>query len=336
MNSKVICFFLIFSISLPVLSQVGGGSIYSFLNLPYSARQAALGGKQITLYNGESSDGLLNPASINEKMNAQLSMNYTNYIADVNYGTVAYTHKIIDPDHFLLIGVQYINYGSFDGYDELGNFTQTFSGNDVAVSLGYAYNIPRSNFRIGTNLKAISSNLEQYSSFGLALDMAILYLVPNSHYTISIVARNIGTQLKVYDNLRESLPLDLLIGVSNKLENIPLSWHLSLDKLNKWNSIYTMTKDEELNDYKIKKEKGLKSLSQHLILGIELFPEQRLNLRLGYNFRRSSELKITDQRTFAGLNAGFGLRFRTLKVNYAFAKYSKAITTNHFGLQIEL
>ena len=66
----------------------------------------------------------------------------------------------------------YVNYGTFDGYDENGISTGEFSGNEAAFSVGYATQIGYSDFYIGANLKLISSKLEQYNSFGIAADLA--------------------------------------------------------------------------------------------------------------------------------------------------------------------
>jgi hypothetical protein len=35
-----------------------------------------------------------------------------------------------------------VNYGSFEGYDESGQPTTSFTGSEIALSAGYAYNIP--------------------------------------------------------------------------------------------------------------------------------------------------------------------------------------------------
>ena len=42
-------------------------------------------------------------------------------------------------------------------------------------------------------------------------------------------------------------------------------------------------------------------LLRHTIIGVELFQESFFNLRFGYNFRRSEELRIIDQRNFSGI-----------------------------------
>ena len=50
-----------------------------------------------------------------------LSVNYINYIGDVNYGSAAYAYLWDRRTQVLHAGVTYVNYGSFDGYDEQGN-----------------------------------------------------------------------------------------------------------------------------------------------------------------------------------------------------------------------
>ena len=47
--------------------QIGGKSIYQFLNLVTSPRQAALGGKVITIYDNDVNQAQFNPATINRK-----------------------------------------------------------------------------------------------------------------------------------------------------------------------------------------------------------------------------------------------------------------------------
>ena len=63
-------------------SQVGGESIYNFLNLAGTARQAALGGKVLTLMD-DVNQPIWNPSVINNNLNNQFSVSYMNYISDI-------------------------------------------------------------------------------------------------------------------------------------------------------------------------------------------------------------------------------------------------------------
>jgi len=157
--------------SLPLFAQLGGRATYQFLNLMSSPRQTALGGKIITNVDYDVTQAIYNPATINVDMDNQLAFNYANHLGDIRYGTAAYAYTVDRRTQTFHAGVTYVNYGNFDGYDEFGNSTGSFTGNEVAVSFGYAFQIGFSDFYAGANVKLISSKLEQYSSFGGAVDL---------------------------------------------------------------------------------------------------------------------------------------------------------------------
>ncbi len=338
MNQRVIILFILFS-SILAQAQIGGRYTYQFLNLTTSPRMAALGGKVITNYDYDPSQGLVNPASINPAMDNQLSVNYVNYIGDVNYGSVAYAYLWDRRTQVLHAGVTYVNYGTFDGYDEQGNETNSFSGGEVALSLGHARNIAFTNFHIGGNLKFISSTLEQYSSFGIALDIGIMYVYEDWDLNISGVARNIGTQITTYDEIYEPIPFELIFGISQTLMNVPIRWHLTFDNMQVWNVAFSNPNREEIDlEGNVKKEKIniIDNVFRHTIVGIELFPDKGFNIRLGYNFRRGEELKIIEKRAFAGISAGFSMKLNKIRLSYTYSKFSLAAATSYFGLNFDL
>ena len=73
-------------------SQIGGKYTYQFLNLVTSPRQAALGGKTITIYDDDVNQVNFNPATINAEMDNHLALNYGNYFNEVTYGTASYAY----------------------------------------------------------------------------------------------------------------------------------------------------------------------------------------------------------------------------------------------------
>ncbi|WP_026452027.1 type IX secretion system protein PorQ [Aequorivita capsosiphonis] len=338
MTQKV---FLVVSllISQLLVAQVGGRSTYQFLNLVNSPRMAALGGKVVTNYDYDPTQALFNPASINPEMDNQLSLNYTNYIGDVNYGTASYAYLWDRRTQVLHTGVTYVNYGKFDGYDETGNPTSSFSGGEVALSFGHARNIAFTNFHVGVNVKFISSTLEQYSSFGGAIDIGVMYVYEDWDLQITGVARNIGTQFTPYHIEYEPLPFEVIFGISQTLENIPIRWHFTLENMQQWNIGFSNPAREEIDlEGNITKEKVgfVNNAFRHMIAGIELFPESGFNIRLGYNFRRGEELRIVEKRTFAGISAGFAIKLNKLRLSYSYSKYSSAAASSFFGLNIDL
>ena len=335
---KKIAFTLLFTSSLTVFSQVGGQSVYQFLNLVTSPRQAALGGKTITIYDNDVNQAHFNPATINPEMDNHLSLNYGSYYGDVTYGTAAYAFTYDRHLQTFHAGVNYVNYGKFDGYDENGQQTTSFTGSDIALSFGYAYNIPFSNFYVGANAKLISSTLESYNSFGAAIDLGALFIDEKNDVNWALSIRNIGTQITPYYETREKLPLEVLVGVSQLMENVPIRWHLTLENMQQWNVAFSNPNRAEGSldgGSSAEKISVFNNALRHIVVGAELFPDKGFNIRLGYNFRRAEELRILEQRNFSGISVGFGLKIRKLKFNYSYSRYTLAANTSLFGLTID-
>ncbi|ARV08731.1 penicillin-binding protein [Winogradskyella sp. PC-19] len=320
-------------------AQLGGESTYQFLNLVSSPRQAALGGKIITNFDKDVTEALYNPASINSDMHNQAALNFSNYLGGITYGTAAYAYtwdRRIQTFHF---GVTYINYGEFDGYDLNGVSTGSFNGNEVALSFGYNYNIPFTDFYVGANAKIITSQLEQYNSIGGALDIGAMYINEDLDFHAALSVRNIGAQFKTYAELNEPLPFEVNLGLSQTLQYIPLRWHVTFENLQQWpigvsNPARATT---DLSGNQTEEKVGfLNNLMRHTILGAELWPDRGFNLRIGYNFRRAEELRILDQRNFSGLSFGVGLKINKMKFSYTHARYTASANSSFFGLQIDL
>ena len=331
--------FLMMSTTVSVFAQLGGNATYQFLNLMSSPRQAALGGKVITNVDYDVTQALYNPATINVEMDNQLALNYANHLGDIRYGTAAYAYTVDRRTQTFHAGVTYINYGNFEGYDENGNRTGDFTGNEAALSIGYALQIGFTDFYAGANVKLISSKLEQYNSFGAALDFGVIYINEYLDFNAALVVRNIGTQLTTYAGLNEPLPFEIDFGMSQTLENVPIRWHLTLENLQQWpiaisNPARATT---DLNGNQTQEKVGfLSQIIRHTLLGLELFPKKGFNLRMGYSFRRAEELRIIDQRNFSGLSFGIGLKFNKLRFSYTHARYSLASNTSFLGMQIDL
>src|SRR5690606_1551641 len=190
---------------------------------------------------------------------------------------------------------------------------------------------------VGGNVKLISSTLETYNSFGAAVDFGGIYVNEDSGLNIGLSLRNMGSQLTTYAETRETLPFEILAGISQELENVPIRWHLTLENLQQWNVAFSNpARSEGTLDGGTKEEKVsvFNNALRHVIFGVELFPKRGFNVRVGYNFRRGEELRVMDQRHFSGLSAGFGLRINRLKFNYSYSRYTLAADTSLFGLTI--
>ena len=324
--------------NLALFSQVGGQSVYQFLNLNTSPRQAALGGKIVTLYDEDVNQAHFNPATINGDMNGQLALNYGSYYGEISYGTLSYARNFGERNQTYFGGVNYVNYGTIEGYDEDGQKTNDFTGSEASLAVGTAYVIPNSKFIVGTNAKLISSSLESYYSLGIALDIGVSYVNKEKRINWGVAFRNIGAEIKPYYETREKLPFEITAGFSQRLEHVPIRYHITIENLQQWQLAFSNPNRAQVSlDGTVTEEKVsfFNNMMRHTIIGAELFPENGFNLRIGYNFRRGEELKILEQRHFSGLSFGVGLKINKLKFNYSYSRYTLAANTGLFGLTID-
>src|ERR1051326_689373 len=137
---KCSCFlfsFFVFTGSIPCFAQIGGNATYEFLNLPFSARTAALGGNVISVKDDDINLIAQNPSLLNSSMDNKLALNYVNYFSDVNYGYTAFAKSLGKIGNFSA-GMQFLDYGKFTRADENGIQQGTFHASEYCMNLGYS------------------------------------------------------------------------------------------------------------------------------------------------------------------------------------------------------
>ena len=328
--------FLWFAV-LAAKAQIGGENTYQFLELTNSARIAALGGNQIAI--ADSTDLNLpyhNPASLHQSMEDKILVNYVNYLSDINYGYVSFAKSFDSIGNFAL-GVHYINYGKFDEATELGELTgSTFKAVEYAFHLIYSNNYKR--LRYGATLKPVLSSFESYQSFGLAADLGLSFASKGKFTNVSLVARNIGGQITTYYDTgeREKIPFNLQAGISQRLRHAPILLSLNMQYLNHWDLGNAVENDTEPTDF-YEQEEGLgKQIMRHLVWGVEILPSENFIIRAGYNYQRRQELKFNDRASMVGLSAGFGLKIKRFRLDYAISQYHLAGSSNLFSLTVNI
>lgn len=321
-------FVLLFSMLsiIPVLAQ-DGTRVFEFLNITTSPRQAALGGNSQSMWDSDPNMSLWNPALMNPETHNQLALNYASYLADIKIGTMSYVYQF-DRRNFFSIHGQYVDYGDFLAADEIGNVVGDFQAKDAAVTLGYARNL-NDFFTIGANIKYIHSQIETYTSYAAAMDIGVVFHDIDYDTNVALSIRNIGTQFKPFDKIKEKMPIQVNLGISHKLEHVPLELTATLHDLQKFD-ISEQTKDDG------REVSNMRKAIDHLSVGAEFFPQAGFNLRFGYNFKRGNELNTDLTQNFSGFTAGFGLRISSFRLEYAHAQYHASSNTDHFGLIIDL
>ncbi|MCX6268277.1 MAG: type IX secretion system protein PorQ, partial [Bacteroidetes bacterium] len=218
-------------------AQIGGDATYKFLGYTNSARIAGMGGNFLAINDNDITLTQANPSLINPLMNNNLALSYVNNPGGVNYGFVAYAHNFSTVGCFVG-SLQFMNEGKFTGADPAGNLTGDFYASEYAFNIGWGRQLSPL-FSIGANGKLIYSQLETYRSFGIAVDVAGTYTSKEQTFTASLIGRNIGTQIIPYiAGAYQPLPFELQIGLSQKLQHIPLRFSQLLTNLQKWDLTY--------------------------------------------------------------------------------------------------
>ncbi|WP_143885084.1 type IX secretion system protein PorQ [Chryseobacterium binzhouense] len=304
-----------------------GTNVYPFLNIPVSARQAALGGDVISIRDKDVTFAIANPALLNKESHNQLSVNAAAYLADTKYGTIAYARDL-DNGHMVTINGRYMNYGNIPRTDESGFEMGDFTASDVSVGAGYAYQFEE-DWTIGGGLNFITSKIDTYTSSAIAGTAGITYHNKINKEVASVVFRNFGYQLSSFNGVREKLPFRIDLGYTKILKNFPLAVTITAHDLQQ----FDISSDYNINEQEV----GIgRKIADHFSVGAELFPEKGFNIRLGYNVRRGSELAVLDQRNFSGISGGFGLKISRFRIDYAHVRYHNASNVNQVGISVDL
>lgn len=325
-----------------LMGQIGGTSTFAFLELTNSARVAALGGKNISIPDEDLNFVYDNPAMLDTNMNKQLVINYINYFAGINYGYVSYAKNFTKSGMFAT-GLNYINYGKFVKADETGKITGEFSAFELALNVYWSKVLIDSVLSVGFNLKPVYSQMETYNSFGMALDGGLSYFGENG-FCAALVVRNLGTQIKPYTpGNYEKIPLNIQLGLTQKLAHAPFRFSVLYQYLNKWDLRYD--KNNNLAYSSVKQTSSLldeKPISlvdnffRHFIFSTEFLPAKSFNVLLGYNHQRRMEMKVPARPFLVGFSWGFYIRISKLKLSYGQAFYHIAGASNHFSINMNM
>jgi hypothetical protein len=319
-----------------IIAQNGGTDTYEFLDLPYSARVLALGSTAIAIKDNDPNLGLTNPALLNEKMDNQLTLNYTSYLADINYGYTSFT-KHYDSIGTFNVGLKYVNYGEFVERDAGGNRLGTFNAGEYAIVMGYGREL-KHNFSVGANLKTIISSLYDYQSFGVAFDFGTTYYLEEKGFAASLVVKNIGAQLTTYtDDNREDIPFEIQAGISKRLKNVPLRFSLTAHSLETPDLTYEKQIENDggllgETDADDDQDGFFENMARHAVVGVEFLPSENFHIRLGYNYQRRRELLVEEKTGLVGMSFGFGMRISKFHISYGHASYHQAGGTNTFSV----
>jgi hypothetical protein len=335
---RFLFFFILF---LPFMSQgqLGGRTGYSFLEVPVAARQAAVGGYNVSILDKDVAMGYSNPALLNDSIHKHVSFTYQPFFADIKKSTLfgAYTLK---NKGTLSAGLNYFNYGTIQQTDASGTVTgSVFHPSEFALIAGYARG--QGPFSMGVNTKFVYSSLGSYNAAAVMIDFGVLYKHPKEQLTVGLVFKNVGFNLNNYvKNQAVNLPFDIQLGATYKPAHMPLRLSITTHDLYKFNVVYN---DPSIN-VKVNLDGSVTpigttftdKLLRHFVIGGEFLFTKNFHFRFGYNFLMRRELKLQDRSAAAGLSWGFMLRVKKFDVGFTRTYYSIKGGTSYFTLGLNI
>jgi len=294
-------FVVIFVLTAIILRAQESQEAYSFLRLPVSAHVAALGGDNITINDDDPTLIFHNPALIAGVTDKSLNLNYMTYMEGCKTASASFV-KAYKERATWGVSAQYMDYGKMKQTTVENTDQGEFSAKDIALAGTFTY-LLGNKVSGGITARFISSTIGSYSSAAVAIDLGINYLNEETGLSLSAVAKNLGGQVKAYHDEFERIPLDMQIGITKRLIGSPLRLSATLTRLNNWDQ----------------------GLIKHLAIGGDLLLGTQFYVSAGYNFRRSSEMKINDSEGDsnhgAGVSLGGGIQLQRFKLNVGYAKY---------------
>lgn len=321
-----------------LMAQLGGQSAFRLLDIPNSARAAALGGNYIAVKDGDLGLGIFNPALLDMESTSQAALSYMPYFEGIKVGYAAYAHHLDSSNISLSGAVQYLDYGTFQRTDETGEVLGEFRAGENVFQVGAARPID-SLFTVGANLKMINSTLDTYKSTAWAVDLAGVFYKRKLGLTVAAMVRNLGTQASTFTEQREKLPMQVQVGVTYRFKHAPFRLGLMMEQLQRWDLTYedpnaTVVIDPTTGEEVIDKVTALDRTLLHLVPSAEVLLGKSFTLRVAYNARRRKELVIPDKPGATGLSFGLGVRVSKFHIAYGYSQLHLAGISNTISLAV--
>lgn len=303
----------------------GTTSGYTFLDIPTSAHVYALGGNNLCIIDEDISLTDQNPALIGPEIQSQIGLNYMLYMQSGNFAGARFGMGAGDHSAWA-VGLRYMNYGKFDGYDEFGTSTGEFTPSDLIVEATYSRDIT-DRWRGGVNLKMAYSHYERHEAFALAADLGVNYYDPEKDLSLSLVLRNMGGQVKKFDKRYVRVPFDVQIGYMQSLGNSPIQLSITANNLVRW-KIPFMSYKSDGSTATFKTSNGFfTNFFRHLIFGLQYQPSDKFYIALAYNYKTASDMTSFNKTFLSGISLGAGFKVKDFSANVAYAMPHKSGST---------
>ncbi len=281
-------------------ARAGVGATQSeFLKIGLSARAAGMAGAF-----GAVADDLgaleYNPAGLGLLNNSQVSFMYSKWLADISFGSIAGAH-IVPVIGTIGLGLNLLDVGDIEG-----SSLKSFKASSFLFRAAWARSLAP-NLTIGAGAKVLNEKISDLNSSGGTVDAGVLYN-PLKGIELGAAVENLGV-VSAFQAEKDALPL---------LVKVAAAWKGLEGEYGQLVAAADL-------DYYVPPA-GLFNPT----FGVEYWGGKYFALRAGYALRK------TDLSSLVGFAAGVGVRWQTLRVDYAFAPFSSLGTTHRVALNWEI
>lgn len=297
---------------------------YGFLDIPTSSHVFGLGGNNIAIIDDDVTLADQNPALVGPELDKQVAVNYMYYMSSGNFAGVRFGTGAGENSGWA-VGLRYLNYGKFDGYDEFGTPTGSFTPSDLVVEGTYSRDIS-SRWRGGVNLKMAYSSYEDYTAFAIAADIGVNYYDEERDLSFSAVLKNMGGQVKRFHDRYARVPFDIQLGYMQTIGASPFQISVTANNLTRWNIPYYAYKED--GQEVLEEKKGfIQNFFRHLIFGLQWQPSEKFYACVAYNYKTHSDMSAYKSSFLSGFSLGLGFRTRGSSIGAAYAMPHKAASS---------
>jgi hypothetical protein len=331
-----ICIFLALTANTAGAQVLGGASTYNFLNLPPSPQLSALGGVNISNRTNDIGLTFSNASLLTGDMSGQLHASFNSMYAGIKNVALVGGYSIDKWKTNAGFGISYLDYGDIAATDPAGNVQGDFHPRDYLIRLmiSRAY---ETRWQYGFAINFIESAYGAYSSSALALDASASYYDSSNLLQASLVLKNMGGQLKTFaPGSNEQLPFDVQLGISKRLLKAPIQFSFTAHHLHQFNLAYVDTAGAASGG-QVTNASAVNKLFQHFVFATQLYIEEKIEVTVGYNFLRRSELVIENTANgVTGFSIGLGYTSKKLQFRYARSWYQNNTGYNQFGINLDV
>ena len=192
---------------------------FVFLEIPATARTAALGEASLALSDVNSAAVFSNPAALGFTQQFQsLTVSYAPWIADIKNYASSYSLKT---DYGVFgVGLVALDYGTISRtivasgqkvYEVVGTFKANSS------SYGFSYSrMLTDHFAFGTTVKYVQETIDVYTASNVLFDGGVLYYTGLGNLRIAATIRNFGVNAK-FINDEFKMPSVLKLGIATEV-----------------------------------------------------------------------------------------------------------------------